>query len=64
MNTYIYNQNMADICTGLASSYKKHSDGYLATFYANAARGFKDRSLEVTFAECEYEDKVWEDMNK
>lgn len=62
MNTFIYNQQMSDYCTQIATCHKKNGNGYLATFYANAAKGFKDRSLDVTFAECEYEDKVWESI--
>ena len=57
MNSYVYNKGMSDCCTKIAQAYiGKDTD--LAVFYANAAKGFEARSLNVTLAECENEERI------
>ena len=57
MNSYVYNKSMSDYCTKIAQAYMG-KDTDLAVFYANAAKGFEARSLEVTLAECENEERI------
>ena len=56
LNTYVYNQEMSDYCTRMASAIltgnSKFKDMNLASFYANASKGFKLRAEKVTFLEC------------
>lgn len=58
MNIYQYNMEQHDKCILLAHKYRFVREYDLARFYYNAAQAFKERALDCTFLECEYEMEV------